>query len=226
MQRTQASADISRVQEGRAAGWSAGPNVECLVLTTLQKAAEQKRALDALKSWRHFDGLEKDRFEPIADQNLYDILLDDWNERGVEAYHRDDLTGLNDSEHEPAGADRPETSRITKRSRTAVSPKDQDALASLFDLSPSKSSDVGSAADNEDLFAPDPISPQPGSKRKLPMASSRAITRLIDPDDQGKYDLPKIAEKGGPGRVTFIFEKQSASKMMADDEVAGEDAIA
>lgn len=192
-----------------------------------QKAAEQKKALDALKSWRHFDGLEKTRFEPIADQNLYDILLDDWNERGVEAYHRDDMAALDDQPVDGSvHADESRTPRVTKRARSGAAPKDQEALAPLFDLSPSKSSNADSSANDEDLFAPDPISPQLGSKRKLPAASSRTIARLIDPDDKGKYDLLKIAEKGGPGRVTFIFEKQSASKMMAEDEEAGEEAAA
>lgn len=125
-----------------------------------------------------------------------------------------------------AGEDASTTGRVSKRARGGAPPKDQEALAALFDVSPTKSSDASSSANDEDLFAPDPISPQAGSKRKLPAAPSRTDAGLIEPDDKGKYDLLKIAEKGGPGRATFIFEKQSASKMMAEDEEASEEAAA
>lgn len=159
--------------------------------TNLQANKAQQDKLAALKTWAHIDTFDGKAIRGVKDNLLYNMLR--------QAYKDDEAKAVR-----MANNGEPPIKKLRG---------DSDSFSSSRSTSPSikleSESDAGNASDDSDE---EPV--RIPRRRKTHPSLSRAIS-----SDEGgldrvkKHNLQKIAADGGVGRVLFVFEKESKSRL-------------
>ncbi len=186
-----------------------------------------------LKKWHHIDGFDKQSFEGLHDNVLYDMLWTDWDEVG----HNGAASTKNPSAAASASMSRASTTdgRETKKARV-VDDWELEGLADQLFASDAEDEDgddkqvtsmLWSKAESDSAGSLGEKSDSDDEALAIPVPSKRKATRIASPPDesrsrstsvlpkdmQKKHDLKEIAERGQGGRVMFVFEKITKSKM-------------
>ena len=181
-------------------------------------AAEQREKLAALKRWTHYDTFNKTSFANVADTILYNLLWDDYEKFPSQSALK---TGKEDDvalESEASDAEMLTAARPSKRSKTdkkARAIKADDPLDGVFssDVEEGSQASFVMGSDEEDVQ----VSSAQKRKREPEIEKSGTSTRGrvdLSPDEPSKrHNLLTLAEKGQAGRITYVFERISSSKM-------------
>ena len=224
--------DLENAEEGISHMLSLEKEIR-LISTNLQAAEENTQKLASLKQWHHVDGFDKQSFEGLKDDVLYDMLWTDWKS----------LSLMEDVESTPSPASVPanmfrsstEASRHSKKLRVTETEEDMDTSpAQLFvwdsDVEPNISkgtikvpSTSGSGSDarpsEKDDSDSDPervvlsVPSKRKAKRTAPTTKSSSRLAWVSPNLAKRHNLKEIAENGQGGRVMFVLEKVTESKM-------------
>lgn len=159
------------------------------VHTNSQANKAQQDKLAALKVWAHIDAFDGKAIRGVKDNLLYNMLR--------QAFKDDE-----------AKAARMKGEPPIKKLRG-----DSDSFSSSRSASPSiKLESESDTADNSDDSDEEPV--RLPRRRKTRPRSGRD-TSMFEGGHDGvkKHNLNKIAEDGGVGRVLFVFEKESKSRL-------------
>ncbi|WWD18049.1 hypothetical protein CI109_102496 [Kwoniella shandongensis] len=180
-------------------------------------AAEAKDKLAALKKWTHFDPFNHRSFDGVQDNLLYNILWDAWD---------GDQTSSSPTTSGDVEDDDDETVSSTKRKKRKVDPGSDDEQLSdgVVESDDDKVMDSHDEDEDEDedgvgsdgTSTPAPVLPSKRKAMKDKAATGKikkkSLSSNTDPATM-RHDLKALAERGGTGRVTFVFEKLSRSSM-------------
>ena len=199
-------------------------------LTRLQAAEENKQKLAALKKWHHVDGFDKESFEGLRDDILYDMLWEDWDRVAVTDSAVKGEIGNNTTSSTKIDERRSKRARPVEEDSDNLSeglfPWDEDDVLAVsskpasdseaYSVPKAKRDESGFSSDDEPIIVPrkrkSTRTSTSTSADKSAKAKSRS-TSIFTADAGRKHNLNDLGETGQGGRVMFVFEKVSASKM-------------
>ena len=162
------------------------------------------------------DGFDKDSFAGVTDTILYNIMWEDWDQyqsAGVNGPNKgtpvQDETSLSDDGNAPR-----KKTKAEKELADTLFPSDEEVGRNeLNDVEgvPSKStSRVGSPSSESE----GPLS-RASSTRPTTVfeTNKRPVSMMTSADAGRKHNLRELADGGQGGRVMFVFERISASKL-------------
>nr|XP_019049115.1 hypothetical protein I302_02896 [Kwoniella bestiolae CBS 10118]OCF28045.1 hypothetical protein I302_02896 [Kwoniella bestiolae CBS 10118] len=174
------------------------PNLPVKMLK--KAAAEQQQKLKALKKWAHFDSFDHHSFRNVMDPTLYKMLYEAWDS---------DEGALVAS---ATASEEAEDKKNRKKKRKVAGSDDGEG-----EDTPDKVLDSAEEDEDEDSEGSTVVVPSKrkkgSSKSRSRKESSEEYEDLLGMGKKKKHDLRKIAENGGTGRVMFVFEKISKSKL-------------
>ncbi|KAK8865771.1 hypothetical protein IAR55_000918 [Kwoniella newhampshirensis] len=162
-------------------------------------AAEAKDKLAALKKWTHFDPFNRQSFSGVQDNLLYNILWDAW-----------------DGDQTPST---PSGSSVAEEQDMRASKKRKvhgnNGSDDVSDDDAASDDRVLDSHDEDDDDESHGTSILPRKRKSGDKAATGKVIKTTGLSDVAtmRHDLKANAEKGGTGRVTFVFEKLSRSNL-------------
>jgi DNA repair and recombination protein RAD54B len=154
--------------------------------TDVQSEQMKRDKLSALKKWSHFDPFESESFDGIADTLLHGIIWTEWDSVKFDA------PAVIDAESDEDDLDGVDSAH-----------SDDEVDVRGHTRATEGSSRSGSTASKKSTESTKKV-----SRRKTKVDISGGL------DVKRKYDLGSIAKSGRGGKVMYVFEKVSKSKML------------
>lgn len=165
----------------------------------------QQAKLAALKEWRHLDAFNGQSFRDVHDNLLYNMMREAYKEE------EDTSLGVNTGTSTgPSGASTPTDGMPPAKKRKGVF--DFIDMAVEEAETEATSTIVVDSTDEEEEDDDEPLE-LPRRRKRSSGGSSKTTGTPVSADSRKKHNLRKIAEGGQAGRVMFVFEKQSKSRM-------------
>lgn len=157
--------------------------------TNKQAEEAQQSKLAALKEWRHLDAFSADSFRSVDDNLLYNLVREDHKAFGATTTTTSTSTSTSRSES-------PDDALPPSKKRKGVQDVIDDTLEETKDILDSASEDS-----DDEVIVP--------SRRRRPATKPR----ILATEAEKKLSLMTLADSGQDGRIMYVFEKISKSRL-------------